>query len=240
MFASLPGYYYGTSKEGLYVHLYNENRMNWKLEDGTALKLEMAAKYPWEGVVEMTVTPAPAREFTIFPRIPGWSAATKVSVNGKPVAGTVKAGEYLAVKRTWTAGDQLRLEFDMTPQAVVSHPLVKDNQGRVAIQRGPLVYLLEQAGQAAGVDVLESGYRLTGNMAKDFVAEFKPDLLDGVVVLKHRGYASAKPAAGLPLYRKIDFSEARSGAAAGLVLTPYYTFQNRGPSAMQVWVAYQR
>jgi DUF1680 family protein len=239
MFASLPGYFYSTSKEGVYIHLYNENRLTWRLEDGTALKLEMATRYPWEGTVEITVSPAGTREFTVFPRIPGWSAATKVSVNGSPWTEAAKAGEYLAVKRTWAPGDKLRLEFDLTPQAVASHPLVRENQGRVAIQRGPLVYLLEQAGQAAGVDVLEAGYRLTGSMAKDFVAEFQSGLLGGIVVLKHRGYQQAKAAAPVPLYRRLEPAGARP-LPAELTLTPYYTFQNRGPAAMQVWVNYQR
>jgi DUF1680 family protein len=162
-----------------------------------------------------------------------------VSVNGSPWTEAAKAGEYLAVKRTWAPGDKLRLEFDLTPQAVASHPLVRENQGRVAIQRGPLVYLLEQAGQAAGVDVLEAGYRLTGSMAKDFVAEFQSGLLGGIVVLKHRGYQQAKAAAPVPLYRRLEPAGARP-LPAELTLTPYYTFQNRGPAAMQVWVNYQR
>ncbi|MEB2362393.1 MAG: glycoside hydrolase family 127 protein, partial [Bryobacterales bacterium] len=127
--ASLPGYFYSTSAEGVYVHLYDNNELNWKLADGTSLRIAQATRYPWDGVVDIKVDPERAREFTIFVRIPGWSRSTQVLTDGKTVASMAKPGEYLPVRRKWSAGDTLRLVFDMAPQVIVSHPRVMDNQG---------------------------------------------------------------------------------------------------------------
>ncbi len=237
-FASLPGYFYGTSSEGLYVHLYDNNELNWKLEDGTPIRLRQATRYPWEGVIDFTVTPASAKEFTLFLRIPKWTGSASVTVGGKRAAGAPVPGQYFAVRRRWSPGDSVRLHLDMTPQVLVSHPRVMDNQGRAAISRGPIVYILEQAGEQESVPVLEAFLKFSGSPAKDFVPEFRADLLGGVVVLRHRGLAAAKPFAELPLYTPIEKFEYKPGPPIDLVLTPYYTFQNRGPAAMQVWTTY--
>jgi len=236
MFASLPGYFYGTSAEGLWAHFYDRNKMEWKLADGTPLAVTVETKYPWEGVVELTVSPRTEREFTVFLRVPGWSESTRVSVNGAAVAGKAEPGRYLAVKRRWTSGDKLKIEFSMTPQAIASHPRVLENQGRVAVKRGPIVYVLEQEGQAEGVNVLESRLLLTGDGAKDFTVQWEPELLGGVMTLRHKGVQAGVRSESLPLYRKYDPNEPRAGAVAELVFTPYYAFLNRGPSALQVWV----
>jgi hypothetical protein len=130
------------------------------------------------------------------------------------------------------------LKFDMTPAVLVANPQVADDQGRAAVRRGPVIYLLEQAGQAPGVNVLESYLNLTGNPAKDFTEKYEPNLLGGVVTLKHRGRKAAARYDSLPLYVPMAESKDGPGEPAELVLTPYYTFLNRGPSASQVWVRY--
>ena len=236
--ASLPGYFYSTNAEGVYVHLYDNNELNWKLADGTPLRIAQATRYPWNGVVDIRVDPEQAREFTIFVRIPGWSRSTQVLTGGKAVASTVKPGEYLPVRRKWSAGDTLRLVFDMMPQAIVSHPRVMDNQGRAAVKRGPLVYALEQTDQPASVQVLEAGLRFSADPSKDFTPEFRKDLLGGVVVLRHRGVTRTTSFADEPLYRGIESRDGKPGQPVDLTLIPYYTFLNRGPAAMVVWTAW--
>lgn len=238
--ASLPGYFYSTSREGVYVHLFDNNEMKWKLEDGTPLQMKQTTRYPWEGAVEIVVTPASVKEFTVFLRVPAWSRATGVTVGGKPLQAPAQAGAYLAIRRRWAPGDRIQVNFDMRPQVITSHPRVLDNQGRAAIKRGPIVYALEQTDQAAGVDVLEAGFRLRGDPARDFTAEFRPSLLGGVTVLKHRGVVAAAPASSLPLYREFSPASDRAGPEADLTLIPYYTFLNRGGAAVQVWARYYR
>src|SRR5215472_6389865 len=117
--AALPGYFYSTSRDGVYVHFYDNAALDWHLENGTGIKIAQKTNYPWNGDVDMTVTPAQASDFTLYLRIPGWSPNAKVTVNGAAAGGAV-AGEYLAVKRRWAPRDKVRLQLDMTPQVVAS------------------------------------------------------------------------------------------------------------------------
>src|SRR6266446_9015714 len=139
IFASLPGYFYSTSKDGIYAHLYDNSELDWHLEDGTGLKVAQKANYPWDGKVEITVTPARASDFTFYLRIPGWAESAQVAVNNKPVTGS-KPGEYLALSRRWSPGDVIRLQLGMAPQVIQANPRIADDTGRVAVQRGPLIY----------------------------------------------------------------------------------------------------
>src|SRR3954469_5652283 len=90
-FASLPGYFYSTSSDGIYVHLYDNSELNWHLEDGTPIKIAQKTNYPWDGVVDISVSPAKPSSFTLYVRIPGWGDNTQVSVNSKAM-GSVTTG----------------------------------------------------------------------------------------------------------------------------------------------------
>jgi DUF1680 family protein len=239
MFASLPGYLYGTAKDGLYVHLYAASQLNWQLESGTKLRVSQTTKYPWEGTVQLAVNPAQPEAFTLHLRIPGWSQRTTVKVNGAPVA-TVQAGAYLPIQRTWKAGDVVELAFDMRVQPLRANPLARENQASVALQRGPLVYVLEQTDQPAGVAISDVALRLSSHPTRDFRPEWQPALLGGVTVLRHQGLAYAKPSAELPLYAPLTAYPKRDARPVDLTFVPYYTFHNRGEAAMQVWVPFEQ
>lgn len=238
-FASLPGYLYSTSPGGLYVHHYADNELDWKLEDGTPLTVKQSTKYPWEGAVRMELSPAKTTDFTLFVRIPGWSEHSSVRVNGAVLAG-VKPGSYFAIKRSWTAGDVVEVSLDMSPQVLRANPLARENQGRVAIQRGPLVYILEEPDQPIGVRLQDVALRLSAQPSKDFVASFQPELLGGITVLRHRGLVYQKPTADLPLYAPIGSYSRRESKPAELTFVPYFVFHNRGEAAMQVWIPFEQ
>src|SRR6476661_145306 len=182
-FASLPGYLYSTSSDGVYVHLYDNSVLDWHLENGTVLKIEQKTNYPWEGTVEITVSPAQPSNFTFYLRIPGWAAHASVSVNGEALSG-VTPGAYLAINRRWSPGDTIRAIFDMTPQVLEANPHVVDDLGRVAIQRGPLVYCLEEIDQPSGTVLTDVAMDLTGSSPSQFRDEFKSDLFGGTVLLR--------------------------------------------------------
>src|SRR5437763_1757133 len=95
-FASLPGYFYSTSKDGVYVHLYDNTDLNWRLESGTPIRITQQTRYPWQGDVHLTVAPAHEEEFTTYVRIPSWSRQTSIRVNGENIRGLIP-GEYLAI-----------------------------------------------------------------------------------------------------------------------------------------------
>jgi DUF1680 family protein len=235
---ALPGYFYSTSKDGLYVHLYGSSSLEWHLEDGTGLKVEQKTNYPWEGSVDIVVSPARPSDFTLYARIPAWTSHANLRVNGKSWSGVTKPGAYFPIRRRWDAGDRVRLEFDMTPQLIASNPRVVENAGRVAVQRGPLVYTLEQIDQPGAAPVFDVAILAGRNPAKDFQADFRPDLLDGVTVLRHRGVVLESATAGQALYAPPGSEMRKPGAGVDLAFIPYYAWANRQPSAMRVWVPY--
>src|SRR5205814_5434355 len=175
-FGSLPGYFYSTSGDGIYAHLYDNSELNWHLEDGTGLKVTQKTNYPWDGAVEITVSPAKVSEFSVYLRVPGWSAGTQVSVNGKAVSGAAP-GQYLAVRRRWAAGDIVKVKFGMMPQVIEANPRVVDDYGRVAVQRGPLVYCLEQLDQPEGVALADVRLDVNQKSSSPFQEELRDDLL---------------------------------------------------------------
>ncbi len=235
-FASLPGYLYSTSDDGLYVHLYETSELNWRLHDGTGLKVAQKTRYPWEGGVQLEVNPAQPAEFALHLRIPAWSEQSAVLVNGKAISG-VQPGRYLEIRRRWTSGDRVTLSFDMTPRIVRANPAVTENTGRIAFQRGPVVFCMEGLDQAARPEERNlAGFSAKASGATS--AAWEPSLLDGVMVLEHQGSHEAAPPSPA-LYYAADTPEPPTREAA-LRLIPYYAWANRQPSEMQVWIPYVR
>ncbi len=234
-FASLPGYFYSTSTDGVYVHFYDNSEMNWHLHDGTGLKIQQKTNYPWDGDIAMTVSPATPSEFTVYVRIPGWSVNNTVKVNGKPLDGATR-GEYFAIRRRWSANDRVELSFDLTTHLLKANPAVADDRGRVAFQRGPVVFCMEHLDQPdQGEDKDLTRYRV--NIAANTTSQFDPHLLNGVMVLEHPGYiGSAHP----NLYYSSATAEKPQESPTTVKLIPYYAWANRDPAAMQVWIPYER
>ena len=244
-FASLPGYFYSTSNDGLYVHLYDHSQLDWRLENGTPVKVRQKTRYPWDGDVDITVTPATPVEFTLYLRIPNWTDHAEVAVNGKLVP-DARPGEYLPVRRRWMPDDSVYIRFEMIPQVLEANAQVVEDAGRVAVQRGPLVYCLEQLDQPEGVRLSDVAVDMTGRvkspgtvsgqrMAAPFPVEFDTDLLGGMVVLRHHGALYEQSASRAPLYFPYN-SEPRKAKSVPLKFIPYYAWANRAATPMQVWI----
>ncbi len=234
--ASLPGYFYSTSKDGIYVHLYDASELNWHLEDGTGLNIVQKTNYPWTGDVQIAVSPAQPAEFTVYLRIPGWSTKNSVRVNGKAIDGA-QPGEYLAIRRRWASGDHVEIAMDMTPQVLEANPAVMEDVGKLVLQRGPVVFCMEELDQKVRSRQINMG-DYAAHKTGETKAHFDPDLLDGVVVLEHPG--SITPAAEqVGLYHAATTSPDTHDATT-LTLIPYYAWANRTPSSMQVWIPYKR
>jgi DUF1680 family protein len=209
--------------------------MNWHLHDRTALKVEQKTNYPWSGDVRMTVSPATPSEFVMYVRIPGWSTKSSVKMNGKEFA-NAKAGEYLAIRRRWSENDTIDLNFDMTTHLLKANPAVTEDRGRVAFQRGPIVFCMEHLDQperSSGTNMADYTVETKGETA----AHFEPTLLDGVVVLRHPAKIS-KSATETPLYFPASTPKPPESPTT-IRLIPYYAWANRESSSMQVWIPYK-
>lgn len=232
-FASLPGYMYSTSSEGVYVHLFDNSEMNWHLHDGNGLRIQQETNYPWSGDVKISVTPARPGEFVVFVRIPGWSANNVVKVNGVEMHGA-KPGEYLAIRRRWSGDETIELAFDMTTRLIRANPLVTEDWGRIAFQRGPVVFCMEdldQANHPHGTSLAGYAAELNG----ETTCHFDPQLLGGVVTLEHPGSFSPTPS-DTALYSSSESTHSGRKNGVTLKLIPYYAWANRTPAAMQVWI----
>lgn len=232
-FGSLPGYFYSTSSDGIYVHLYDNSELNWHLENGVDLKVVQKANYPWDGGVDIAVTPAEPSEFTFYVRIPGWTDHAQVTVNGKAVSG-VKPGEYFAIHRRWSSADVIHLAFEVVPQIIQANPRVADDTGRVAVQRGPLIYCLEEIDQPSGIVLSDVAVDPVRHPADEFQTEFRSDLLGGTVVLHHTGAIYDRVAQEKVLYSRYASGSAKTRKVP-LTFIPYYAWANRQASSMQVW-----
>jgi len=232
LLASLPGYCYSTSPEGVWLHLYAAGTASLRLEDGRAVMLRQKTRYPWDG--EVVVEVQGEGPFRLYLRIPGWcEQGATLRINGETSEKVLAPSSYVEVRRTWQAGDTVELTLAMPVRRVQSHPYVAENLGRVALMRGPLVYCLE-AVDHPGVDLRDLGLPAGSPLR----AAYRADVLGGVVVLS--GSARATPPDSeweQRLYRPVDHP-VRSTPASAIPLTaiPYYAWANRAPGRMQVWL----
>jgi uncharacterized protein len=230
--ASLPGYFYSTSNDGLYVHLYDNSELVWHLENGTGLKVVQKTNYPWDGNAELTVTPERPADFVLHLRIPGWAEHSQVAINGKSVTG-VKPGEYLPLQRRWASGDVIQLQMEMPVQVLEANYHVTDDDGRVAVQRGPLLYCLEEIDQT-NVALSDVAIELGKDPSAQFQTERRSDLLGGVLVLRLEGVALQRATSERSLYSRYNAASVKTRRVP-LTMIPYYAWANRNATSMQVW-----
>ena len=225
LLASLGGYVASTAHGALYVHLYAAGSLCAAV-DGKQVTVAQKTSYPWDGNVKLTLRLDEPATFDLMLRVPGWCPKHSVKVNGKRVGHRLVKG-YARLSREWQSGDRVELALDMPIERVVAHPKVADDAGKVAIQRGPLVYCLEQCDHAAAVRsmLLPDDARLT--------AHFDKSLFGGTVVIE--GTALALSVAGWDhrLYRPARDTGTRR---AKLRAIPYCLWDNREAGAMTVWL----
>jgi len=201
---SIGNYVYGVSDKALWVNLYMGSQADIKLGK-KQVTLKQETDYPWNGDVRLTLGLKGKLHTQLRLRIPAWCESYTLFVNGGPVAFAVEKG-YAILERTWKDGDQVTLKLEMPVQMVAADPRVKEDEGLRAIQRGPVVYCLEEADNAEGFDSLF----LTENTR--FETSALPDKLGGIVEI------SAVNGAG------------------HLTYIPYYAWDNRAPGKMKVWI----
>jgi DUF1680 family protein len=221
--ASIAGDFYGVADTEIAVHLYGGADTTLPVAGGK-VHLTETSTYPWSGAVEIAVDPQGCGPFTLSLRIPAWAKGAAASVNGTSVPMIPERG-YLKLHRTWAAGDKVTLTLPMHPERTYAHPDVRQDLGRVALRRGPLVYCLEQHDNPAPVNRtrLPAAAPLTDTWS---------DLLGGITTLHAEAMTADASTWGTALYRSTPPSEARSPILA----VPYYIWCNRGANPMQVWL----
>jgi DUF1680 family protein len=220
---SVPGYMYAVKGNSLYINLFINS--NARLHIGNQqVSLTQQNNYPWDGGLVFDVNPATTANFEIKIRIPGWARneavpsdlykfdntdneKVTINVNGKPVSYKVVNG-YASIDRVWKKNDIIKVELPMPVRKVLANANIKDDIGRVALQRGPLMYCAEWPDNNGST----SNISIPANTS--FSAKFAPQLLNGVEVLTNKTQNSEKPF---------------------ITAIPYYAWANRGKGEMQVW-----
>ena len=232
---SVPGYVYAKKGNDLYVNLFMNNSATVDL-NGERINLEQTTDYPWNGKIAIGIYPVKKKIFSMMIRIPGWAnnkvvpsdlyhfkyvnqPAILIKVNGKNFKYDLKNG-YAVISREWNKGDQLTIDFPMPVREIIANESVKDDNGKVALQRGPVVYCAEWPDNKKG-HVLN----LSLNSINRYSTEFLPGLLNGVTVIKTVVNSSSQAD-----NKKID--EAKIPFTA----IPYYAWANRGAGEMMVWI----
>jgi len=227
--ASAGKYLYSTSADGLWLHLYAGNSAEIKL-GGQSVKVKQETLYPWDGAVKLSFGLAQPQTFTLHLRVPGWCKSFSLSVNGAAQDVQPGAGGYLAITRAWQDGDVVTYTMDMPIEAVWANPQVRLLEGRVAIQRGPIVYCLE--GVDHGGILLDQISVKASDITSSFKVEYKPDFLGGAAVITGQGRVIDGSSWGDALY------QAKAPAEKDIQLTaiPYCVWDNREPGEMRVWL----
>ncbi|WP_276358062.1 glycoside hydrolase family 127 protein [Cohnella caldifontis] len=207
---SIGQYAYARTGDGLAVNQFLNGEAEFAIGDGLNVKLSQKTNYPWDGRIELTVHPERAANFAVRLRVPGWCRGYRLEVCGAPISGAEALTDrgYLVLDRRWSPGDSVVLELDMPVEAVRARAEVEADRGRIAIQRGPIVYCVEQADNP---DLTYDAFALSAR--EPLIVRHRPELLGGVTVLMGRA-EDGKPC----------------------LLVPYYAWDNREKGFMQVWI----
>lgn len=232
---SVPGYIYAEKDGNLYVNLYMSNTMTQKI-GGKAVQISQKTNYPWNGDVEISIDKNAAKDFALKLRIPGWVRGNvvpsdlysyadgkdlgyKVTVNGEEVSSDIENG-YFTIKRRWKKGDVVKLHLDMEPRIVTANEKVEADKGRIAIEKGPIVYCAEWPDNE-GFSVR----RILMPKKVEMTVESRPDLLYGLDMIHTDAQALSYDENGKLVVKDVKLS-----------LIPYYAWCQRGSGEMSVWL----
>jgi len=228
LLASLGEYIYSQTDQELAVHLFIQSNVEASLS-GQNIRLHQETSFPWDSTIKLTINTDKATKFGLNLRIPGWAPCFQILINNEEQVNVEVVKGYAKLDRVWENGDQIELILDMPVVRTYAHPNVRDCVGKVAIQRGPIVYCLEE------VDNKVPLHQVVLPEESQFHAIYQETLLDGVVKLIARAivYDDEKNA---DLYRteKPKLTECQVQAI------PYFAWDNRAPGSMAVWIREQK
>ncbi len=224
---SFGEYVFSTAPRGpVYVNLYAHTTGTTRIA-GVNVTLRMQTDYPWDDRVSINITPDNALTFSLMLRIPSWCRKFTVCVNGKRINNPPRKKGYAQIRRRWEKGDVVELVLEMPIERSAAHPDVAADGGKTAIQRGPLVYCIEQYDHSPNVRSITIGQNAA------LTAKLDKKLFGGIVVVEGKGFAASKAGWRGKLYRPSEQTKSR---AIKLRAIPYYLWDNRTPGAMEVWI----
>jgi uncharacterized protein len=226
LLASLHHYLATLSDAGVQLHQYASSTISTVVPGAGPVELTVETSYPWSGSVAIEVASDADAAWTLSLRIPAWARAA--SVDGEPVA----TGDYVALTRRWEAGDRVVLELDVAPRLTAPNPRIDAVRGCVALERGPIVYCVEQHDLPAGADLADVAL----DPAADPVDGGPVPQLGGLPGVSLAGVLRDADGWSRTEYRDLRELPAPSAARAQLLAVPYFAWANRDRGGMRVWI----
>lgn len=238
LLASLPNYFATSNEAGIQIHQYSNMEIFHQLREQDSIALKLETKYPWDGQVKITVMESGEQPWKLALRVPGWCQNFLLKVNDQAGYDSLQKG-YVTVERTWKVGDVVEIEFVMPPFLIEADPRADSVRGCVALQRGPIVYCLEEHDQEPGVNLLD----VEIDPFEELTSHWHGNLLGGVMILEGTGHQSDRSDwSEKELYRPLVLRNGNrsSDRKVSLKAIPYYAWGNRGLKSMRVWVPLSR
>lgn len=225
LLSSLGQYVYTTQQNTIYTHLYIGNEAQLELDNSKAL-ITMNSSLPWHGQVSLNISQLEGSgHFTLALRIPSWADSSTFTVNGSPIQPEIHDG-YAHIKHDWSLGDVLSVDFSLSARRVYANPLVRANAGKVVLQRGPLLYCLEEADNGAPLSALSLPQ---GSEIREAEGVWHP----GLIVLEADGFRTENGEAHDAL---LYSTSAPTRVPQKITAVPYTLWGNRKPGEMQIWI----
>lgn len=227
LIASIGEYTYSQAGNRVYAHLYHDNTVSLDI-NGQAIKLEQSTNYPWDETINFTIHTDQSTAFELALRIPKWCYSHQVSINGEAQSVTPEKG-YIVLSRKWSEGDTVELTLSMPVERIASHPEVRQAAGQIALQRGPIIYCIEQ---------VDNGAQLANVVIPDSAvlqSSFDENLFNGVTVITGDALRIELAKESVELYRHRSQEEVKHTPFTFRAI-PYYLWANREPGEMRVWI----
>ena len=224
LLASLSQYIYSQSETEAVVHLYVQGTGRLQI-GGQQVTLKQETDYPWDGKNTITLELEHPMNFTLKLRKPGWCSKAVLQVNDKRLAVAEQKG-YLTIERQWHNGDKVELNVTMHAQRIYAHPDIAQDKGLIALQRGPIIYCLEEAFNPVPL------HRIFLPKETALSAHHQKGLLGDIVILTVSALLAEAQDWGDTLYRPFEAKMKPIKVTA----IPYYAWCNRQPGEMYVWL----
>jgi hypothetical protein len=232
LFSSFSHYLATQDAKGIQIHHFASADLECDLPNGLHIKLNMLTRYPWQGKIRLHVLESVGVPWGLSIRLPEWSRAPTISINGKTITDVSQEKGYLVIERAWQSGDVIELDLDMEAMFIASNPRIDATRGCLAIQRGPLVYCLEDVDQEIKGRLLD----VEIDKKQPLSTRWAGDLLDGITVVDAVGRFIDPESWNGHLYQPAGSRTLAIPRSARLVAIPYYAWANRGIGAMRVWI----
>jgi DUF1680 family protein len=232
LFSSFSHYLATHDAKGIQIHHFAPADIECKPTRGLRVKLNITTEYPWQGNIKLRIVETGGSPWVLSIRNPEWSQNPILSINGKRVRDLRQEKGYLVLEREWQVEDVIELELQMETIFIASNPRVDATRGCLTIQRGPIVYCLEDKDQEIKGRLLD----IEIDKNQPLLTRWDSDLLDGVMVVEASGQFINSESWRGHLYLPATSSLLANPRPTRLVAIPYYAWGNRGIGSMRVWI----